>query len=34
MKALAEEDHKNHIFFAGERLAVRSPSWRKKEGRP
>jgi len=34
MKDLAAEDPKNHVHFAGERLAVRSPSWRRKEGRP
>lgn len=34
MKDISAEDPKNHIFFAGERLAVRSPNWRRKEGRP
>ncbi len=34
MKDIPEEDPKNYVYFAGERLAVRSPSWRSKEGRP
>jgi Fe-S-cluster-containing dehydrogenase component len=34
MTTLDGEDPKNHIYFAGERLAVRSPNWRNKEGRP
>jgi Fe-S-cluster-containing dehydrogenase component len=34
MTEIAEEVPKDHIYFAGERLAVRSPSWLRKEGRP
>jgi Fe-S-cluster-containing dehydrogenase component len=34
MKALDGEDPKDHVYFAGEHLAVRSPNWRNKEGRP
>ena len=34
MKEIPEESPKDHIYFAGERLAVRSPSWLRKEGRP
>jgi Fe-S-cluster-containing dehydrogenase component len=34
MKDIPDEDPKNQIFFSGERLAVRSPNWLRKEGRP
>jgi len=34
VKEIAQEDPKNHIFFAGEHLAIKSPSWRHKEERP
>ncbi len=34
MQEVEAEDPRNHLYFAGERLAVRAPSWRRKEERP
>jgi len=34
MKTVEAEDPRNHIYFVGERLVLKSPSWRRKEGRP
>jgi len=33
MQEIADEDPENHIFFAGDFLAVKSPSWSQKEGK-
>jgi len=33
MKEIEKEDSAKHIFFVGEHLAVRTPSWLNKEGR-
>ncbi|MFH1194642.1 MAG: 4Fe-4S dicluster domain-containing protein [bacterium] len=33
MVVMDEEDKKNHIYFCGENVAVKSPSWRMKEER-
>jgi len=34
MKDVEKEDPPNHIYLVGERLALKSPNWRRKEGRP
>jgi Fe-S-cluster-containing dehydrogenase component len=34
MEEIEAEDPARHIYFVGRHLAVRSPSWRRKEGRP
>jgi Fe-S-cluster-containing dehydrogenase component len=34
MKEVAGEDPAQQIYLVGERLAVKSPNWRRKEGRP
>ena len=33
MQDLAAEDPKNHLYFVGDHVAVKSPGWRQKEGR-
>ena len=33
MVELLEENPEKHLYFAGEHLALRNPSWRQKEGR-
>jgi Fe-S-cluster-containing dehydrogenase component len=33
MKEIEKEDPENHIYFSGDRLAIKSPSWRHKEKR-
>jgi hypothetical protein len=33
MKEIEKEDATKHIFFVGEHLAVKTPSWLNKEGR-
>ncbi len=33
MVEMEQEDPENHIYFSGDHLAIKSPSWRHKEGR-
>jgi Fe-S-cluster-containing dehydrogenase component len=33
MKEIEQEDPENHIYFSGEHLVIKSPSWRHKEDR-
>ncbi len=33
MVEIDEEDPENHVYFSGEHLAIRNPSWLQKEGK-